>query len=255
MENYSGSLERLEAILFELREKCPWDKKQTIQSLRNLTIEECYELIDAIDRANWKNIEEELGDLLLHILFYILIGTENQQLNKNSVISKISEKLILRHPHVYGTIFVENEDDVKRNWEQLKLKEGKKSVIEGVPLNLPAMIKAVRLQEKAKQVGFEWEHISDVKKKIDEEWKELEQAMEIKNRDEIENEFGDVLFSMVNFARYLKIDPEACLEKTNRKFALRFKLMEQSVQEQNKDMKDMSLEELDKIWNLVKKNN
>ncbi len=253
-DSYSGSYERLEGILAVLRKKCPWDKKQDIHSLRKLTIEETYELADAIDEENWDGIAEELGDILLHIIFYIRLAEEKNHFSRKNVIHGVCKKLVSRHPHIYETTSVNNEEDVKKNWENLKLQEGKKGVLSGVPKSLPAMVKAYRLQEKAKQVGFEWEKAEDVKNKIDEEWEEFYFAMQQQNRLEMEKEFGDVLFSMVNYARYLDIDPEAALEKTNKKFINRFNQMEQRVQQSNGDLSAMSLSELDAIWNDVKKN-
>ena len=251
-ELYSGSYERLEKILAELRTKCPWDKKQTIHTLRRLTIEETYELADAIDAENWNDIAEELGDILLHLIFYIRIAEEKGEFTRASVIKKVCKKLINRHPHIYDTTNVADEEDVKKNWENLKLKEGKKGVLSGVPKSLPAMVKAFRLQEKAKQVGFEWEKAEDVKAKIDEEWQEFEDAKKENDKTEMEKEFGDVLFSMINYARFLDIDPEAALEKTNKKFIARFNKMEAKAMEGSNSLSEMSLAEMDAIWNKVK---
>lgn len=250
---YSQSFERLKKIMNELREQCPWDKKQTIETLRPLSIEELYELTDAITDKNWKGIQEELGDLLLHILFYSRIAEEEKQFNIDDVIEKICNKLVHRHPHIYSNIIVKNEEDVKNNWELLKLKEGKKSVLGGVPKGLPAIVKALRLQEKAKQVGFEWKNISQVKIKLDEELLEFQEAIKTNNQNEIEEEFGDVLFSMINYARFLEIDPENALEKTNKKFQRRFVLVEEQITNQGKTMNECSLEEMDSIWNEIKK--
>ena len=250
---YSGSYERLENILEELRLKCPWDKKQNIHSLRKLTIEETYELVDAIDAEDWQGIKEELGDILLHLMFYIRLAEEKKEFTRSEVIQSISKKLVNRHPHIYDATVVENEEEVKQNWENLKLKEGKKGVLSGVPKSLPAIVKAFRLQEKAKQVGFEWEKAEQVKDKIDEEWNEFEEAYEAKNTVEMEAEFGDVLFSMINYARFLNIDPEAALEKTNKKFISRFNEMENRALKSVDSLTDMSLSELDGIWNEVKK--
>lgn len=249
---YSGSYERLENILEELREKCPWDKKQNIQSLRKLTIEETYELVDAIDQEDWSGIREELGDILLHLVFYIRLAEEKEQFTRQDVIQTISKKLINRHPHIYDRTIVNDEEQVKQNWENLKLKEGKKGVLSGVPKSLPAVVKAFRLQEKAKQVGFEWEKAEDVKAKIDEEWNEFEVALKDNDSIEMEAEFGDVLFSMINYARFLDIDPEAALEKTNKKFIRRFNKMEAKAMESVPSLSNMSLTELDAIWNEVK---
>ena len=248
----SDSFLRLVTIMDELREKCPWDKKQTIQSLRQMTIEETYELADAITDSDWKGIKEELGDLLLHIVFYARIGSEQKQFELTEVINGICEKLIIRHPHIYGDVKVSDAEEVKKNWENLKLKEGKKSVLGGVPGSLPAMVKAMRLQEKAKQVGFEWEHKEQVWEKVEEEIAELKSAIKEDNSDKTEDEFGDVLFSMVNYARFLRIDAENALERTNKKFIHRFTLMEQQALNTGKDLGQMSLQEMDDIWNRIK---
>lgn len=249
----AAQFERLVQIMDDLREKCPWDRKQTIQTLRPMTIEETYELADAITNNDWQNIKEELGDLLLHILFYAKIGTEQNQFTLQQVIEGICNKLIVRHPHIYGDVKVENEEDVKKNWEKIKMKEGKTSVLAGVPPSLPAMVKAARIQEKAKQVGFEWENKEDVWKKVEEEIGELKEAMETGVQDDIEAEFGDILFSMVNYARFLRIDAEGVLERTNKKFISRFTAMERVAKEQGKDLHQMTLTEMDAIWNEVKK--
>jgi len=237
----------------DLREKCPWDKKQTIQSLRQQTIEELYELTDAITEENWKAIKEELGDLLLHIVFYAKIGTEQQQFNINDVINGVCDKLISRHPHIYGDVKVENEEQVKQNWEKLKLKEGKTSVLSGVPLSLPALIKAMRLQEKAKQVGFEWDNKEQVWDKVKEEMMEMEEAVNAGTMNDMEAEFGDVLFSLVNYSRFLKIDAENALERTNKKFIRRFQQMEEIAKTAGKHLDEMTLTEMDELWNNVKK--
>jgi MazG family protein len=244
---------RLVEIMNDLREKCPWDKKQTIQSLRQLTIEETYELADAITENDWKGIKEELGDLLLHILFYSKIGSEEKQFELHEMINGVCEKLISRHPHIYGDIKVDDEEEVKRNWEKLKLKEGKKSVIGGVPKSLPATVKAMRLQEKAKQVGFEWDNKEQVWDKVEEEIAELKQAIAAGNIDETEAEFGDVVFSLINYARFLQVDAENALEKTNKKFIHRFTQMEQQAIQGGKNLREMTLEEMDTIWNSIKK--
>jgi MazG family protein len=266
---------RLVEIMDELREKCPWDKKQTIQSLRQMTIEETYELADAITEKDWKGIKEELGDLLLHIVFYAKIGSEQKQFELDEVINGICEKLISRHPHIYGdpanagqAVKVNDADDVKKNWEKLKIKEGKKSVIEGVPTSLPAMIKAMRLQEKAKQVGFEWDNKEQVWEKVEEEMNELKEAIlslesalrqtqgdsqeKEKLQDNVEDEFGDVVFSLINYARFLQVDAENALERTNKKFIHRFTQMEQQASQSGKNLSDMTLEEMDAIWNIIK---
>jgi len=258
-DKLSGSFLKLVSIMDDLREKCPWDKKQTIQSLRQLTIEETYELADSITEENWNGIKEELGDLLLHILFYARIGREQKQFDLEEVIKSISEKLIFRHPHIYGDpanegqlIKVNDEEDVKRNWENLKLKEGKKSILSGVPKSLPATVKAMRLQEKAKQVGFEWENKDQVWEKVEEEIKELKEVIDTGQQAKVEEEFGDVLFSLINYARFLQVDAENALELTNKKFIHRFTQMEQSALKEGKDLTNMSLEEMDNIWNSVK---
>jgi len=244
---------RLIQIMDELREKCPWDKKQTIQTLRHLTIEETYELADAISAEDWPGIREELGDMLLHIVFYAKIGTEKNEFTLTEVINGVCEKLIARHPHIYGDVKVENEEDVKQNWEKLKLKEGKKSVLGGVPKSLPSMVKAMRLQEKSKQVGFEWDNTSQVWDKVTEELEELNEAVLSGDKDKMEDELGDVFFSLVNFARFLQVDAENALERTNKKFIDRFTRMEIEAARQDKFLHDMSLEEMDALWNKIKK--
>jgi XTP/dITP diphosphohydrolase len=240
----------------ELREKCPWDKKQTIESLRSLTIEETFELADAITEGNFSLIKEELGDLLLHIVFYSKIGSEKAQFELNDVIEGICNKLVHRHPHIYGNVVVNSEEDVKRNWEQLKLKEGKTSVLQGVPRSLPATIKALRLQEKAKQVGFEWDHREQVWDKVQEELGELKEAIALPDKEgrqeKIEEEFGDLVFSLINYARFLKIDPETALERTNKKFIHRFTLLEKEAALAGRSLSDMTLAEMDAIWNQIK---
>jgi uncharacterized protein YabN with tetrapyrrole methylase and pyrophosphatase domain len=283
---------RLVKIMDELREKCPWDKKQTIQSLRQLTIEETYELADAITDNDWKGVKEELGDILLHIVFYAKIGTEQNQFTLEEAINGVCEKLIARHPHIYADVKVNDDDDVKKNWEKLKLKEGKTSVLSGVPKSLPSMVKAMRLQEKAKQVGFEWDTKEQVWEKVEEEIKELQLAIgnlqlavgpdsyreqlavdkaqvsadeQIVNNDEkqkidklsadVEDELGDVFFSLVNFARFLQVDADNALERTNKKFINRFTRMEAEALKDGKHLHDMSLEEMDGIWNRIKKLN
>jgi XTP/dITP diphosphohydrolase len=244
---------RLVKIMDELREKCPWDKKQTIQTLRQLTIEETYELTDAITDGDWKGIKEELGDILLHIVFYAKIGTEQNQFTLDEVINGVCEKLIFRHPHIYGDVVVADEEDVKRNWEKLKIKEGKKSVLSGVPKSLPATVKAMRLQEKAKQVGFEWENKEQVWDKVEEEKAELFEAIESGNKNDMEDELGDVFFSLINFARFLQIDAENALERTNKKFIARFNKMEESASHTGKALAEMSLDEMDALWNIAKR--
>jgi len=236
----------------ELREKCPWDREQTVETLRPMTIEETYELTDAVTEKNWKGIREELGDLLLHILFYSRIAKEQQQFTLEEVIHGIAEKLIVRHPHIYGNVKVDSQEDVKKNWEKLKLKEGKKSILSGVPVSLPATVKALRLQEKARQVGFEWENKEQVWQKVEEETNELHAAVAKGERDKIEDEFGDLVFSLINYARFLRIDPENALERTNKKFIDRFTKMETEALQQSKSLGEMTLEEMDAIWNTIK---
>lgn len=257
MSNLSESFLRLVSIMDELREKCPWDQKQTVESLRHMTIEETYELAEAITDKDWKGIKEELGDLLLHILFYSRIASEQNQFTLEEVINGIAEKLIVRHPHIYpsaktGVVQVNNEEDVKRNWENLKLKEGKKSVLSGVPGALPATVKAIRLQEKARQVGFEWENKDQVWQKVEEEISELHSAVEKDEKDKVEDEFGDLIFSLINYARFLQIDAENALERTNKKFIRRFTKMEAEALKQSKRLDEMTLDEMDAIWNAIK---
>ncbi|MCE2844201.1 MAG: nucleoside triphosphate pyrophosphohydrolase [Chitinophagaceae bacterium] len=251
-EKLAKSFLDLVEIMDTLREKCPWDKKQTIQSLRSNTIEELYELVDAIVEEDWQGIKEELGDILLHVLFYAKIGTEQGHFTLQDSIEGISKKLIHRHPHIYGDVKADDEETVKKNWEQLKLQEGKKSLLEGVPNSLPSMVKAFRIQQKVKQVGFEWENKEQVWDKVEEEIKELQVEIEAKNQDKMEAEFGDVLFSLVNYARFLNIDPETALERTNKKFKYRFELMESYANENGLDLASLSLAEKDAIWNKMK---
>jgi len=251
MEN-NATFDRLLKIMDDLREKCPWDKKQTIQTLRQLTIEETYELADAITDENWQAIREELGDIMLHMVFYAKIGAEQNKFDINDVINGVCEKLIHRHPHIYGDVKVQDEEEVKQNWEKLKLKEGKKSVLGGVPKALPALVKAMRIQEKAKQTGFEWENNGQVMDKIKEELSELEEAIQTGNQDHIEAEFGDVMFSLVNYARFLNVDAENALERTNKKFQRRFQEMETLALQQGRQLNDMSLTEMDALWNEIK---
>lgn len=236
----------------DLREKCPWDRKQTIQSLRQMTIEETYELADSITEGDWRGIKEELGDLLLHIVFYAKIADEQNQFTLDQAINGICDKLIARHPHVYGDIKVRDEEDVKKNWENLKLKEGKKSVLGGVPQSLPSLVKAMRLQEKAKQVGFEWKNKDQVWEKVEEEMSELKSAVASGTQEEAEEELGDVFFSLVNYARFLQLDADHALERTNKKFMRRFTQMEQQALQQGKDLNKMTLPEMDAIWNTIK---
>jgi MazG family protein len=252
-ENLSKAFLRLVNIMDELREKCPWDRKQTIQTLRSLSIEELYELADAIIDEDWPGIKEELGDLFLHLLFYTKIASEQNRFNLEDVLNGISEKLISRHPHIYGNVKVNSEEDVKQNWEKLKLQEGKKSVLSGVPASLPALVKSIRLQEKSKQVGFEWSNSQEVWEKVEEEKEELQEAVLSGDLVHIEEEFGDLMFSMINYARFLRIDAETALERTNRKFIHRFTKMEEAVGLSGRQMTELSLAELDAIWNTVKK--
>jgi MazG family protein len=245
---------RLVTIMDELREQCPWDKEQTIQTLRPLTIEETYELADAITDQNWKGIKEELGDLFLHLVFYARIGSEQQQFSLEEALNGVCDKLIYRHPHIYGDTQVKDGEEVKRNWEKLKMREGKKSVLGGVPVSLPSMVKATRIQDKARQVGFEWENREDVWKKVEEEQEELQEAISSGNQTHIEEEFGDLLFSLINYARFLDVDPEGALEKTNKKFIYRFQWMEEQASLLGKKLQDMTLGEMDQLWNISKTN-
>ncbi len=244
---------RLLDIMDELREKCPWDRKQTLESLRHLTIEEVYELGDAILDNDLEELKKELGDVLLHIVFYAKIGNEKNAFDIADVANSISDKLIERHPHIYGDVVVENEEQVKQNWEQIKLKEGKKSVLEGVPRSLPAMVKANRIQDKVAGVGFDWEEPHQVWQKVQEELTELNEEIEKGNQENIEKEFGDVLFSMINYARFIKVNPENALERTNKKFINRFQYLEQEAKKNGKELSDMSLTEMDEIWEKSKK--
>lgn len=237
----------------ELREQCPWDRKQTMESLRHLTIEETYELGDAILDKDLEGVRGELGDLLLHIFFYAKIGSEKKAFDIADVAHAISEKLINRHPHIYGDIEVANEEEVKQNWEKLKLKEGKKSVLEGVPKSLPAMVKANRIQDKVAGVGFDWEAPHQVFEKLQEELAEFQHEVDKGDKTAMEAEFGDVLFSMINYARFLKIDPESALERTNKKFSKRFQFLEKVAAAQNKSLSEMSLDEMDLIWEQAKR--
>ncbi len=253
MEERLASFGRLLDIMDTLREQCPWDKKQTFESLRHLTIEETYELADAILEKALEEIKKELGDLILHIVFYARLGEEAGTFDIHDVTEAIAEKLISRHPHIYGDVVVNDEEDVKRNWEQLKLKEGKQSILEGVPLSLPAMVKAVRVQEKARGAGFDWNHTEQVWEKVFEEMEELRVEVKAGRVDEMEQEFGDLLFSVINLSRFLEVNPEDALERTNKKFITRFQYMEKKVKEQGRDLKKMTLEEMDEIWNEAKK--
>ena len=243
---------RLLDIMDDLRAKCPWDMKQTLESLRHLTIEETYELGDAILDNDLEEIKKELGDLLLHIVFYSKIGSESNAFDIGDVANAICDKLIHRHPHIYGDVVVADEEEVKRNWEKLKLKEGKKSVLEGVPKSLPALVKASRIQEKVKAVGFDFEEAHQVWDKVQEELNELEVEVKAGNQEKMEAEFGDVLFSMINYARFLKINPEDALERTNKKFIKRFQYLESKATELGKSLSDMTLAEMDIFWEEAK---
>ena len=247
------ALERLLNIMDELREQCPWDKKQTIQTLRHLTIEETYELGDAILDNNLDEVKKELGDLLLHIVFYARIGSETNDFDIGDVANGICNKLIDRHPHIYGDVKVQNEEEVKQNWERLKLKEGKKSVLEGVPKGLPALVKASRIQDKVAGVGFDWEEPEQVWEKLQEELSEFRDEIRAGDQDKTEAEFGDVMFSMINYARFLKVNPEDALERTNKKFIKRFQYLESKAAEMGKPLKDMTLAEMDVFWEEAKK--
>lgn len=236
----------------ELRDQCPWDKKQTIHTLQPQTLEEVYELSETIVNEDWQGLKEELGDMLLHIIFYSKIGSEQQQFTFDDVIEGICNKLINRHPHIYSTVKVTDDNDVKQNWEKIKQQEGKKSILSGIPSGMPALIKALRLQEKTKKVGFEWENTAQVKDKVEEELGELYEAVNQEDQDEMENEMGDVLFALINYARFINVDPERALEKTNRKFIRRFTRVEELAAEQGKTLHDMTLWEMDALWNKVK---
>jgi XTP/dITP diphosphohydrolase len=246
------AFDRLLTIMNELREQCPWDKKQTLESLRHLTIEETYELGDAILDQDLEEIKKELGDLLLHIVFYARIGSEKKAFDIADVANEICDKLIRRHPHIYGDTQVDNAEEVKQNWEAIKLKEGKKSVLEGVPRSLPALVKAGRIQEKVAGAGFDWEQPEQVYEKLEEELGELQSEVLHGKQEKIESEFGDVLFSMVNYARFLNVNPENALERTNKKFSKRFQYLEAKAKEAGKDLQSMSLSEMDTYWEEAK---
>ena len=251
-ESQLQAFDRLLTIMDELRAQCPWDKKQTMQTLRHLTIEETYELGDAILDNDLEEIKKELGDVLLHIVFYAKIGSETKHFDIADVANDICEKLINRHPHIYADVVVENEEEVKQNWEKIKLNEGKKSVLEGVPNGLPALVKANRIQDKVAGVGFDWEKPEQVWEKVQEELEEFQDEVQQGNADAMESEFGDVLFSMVNYARFLNINPENALERTNKKFIKRFQYLENKAKEQGKALKDMTLSEMDVFWEEAK---
>lgn len=253
MDKRLVAFKRILDVMDELREKCPWDKKQTMDTLKPLTIEECYELIDAINEKDDENIKEELGDLLLHIVFYAKIGSEQNKFTITEVINDLCEKLIERHPHIYGDVVVNGEEDVKRNWEQIKMKSKKKdSVLSGVPKGLPALIKSLRIQEKAAKVGFEWEKPEEVWVKVVEEMDELKEAVQSENSHKIGEEFGDLLFALTNYARFVEVDPEDALEQCNRKFIRRFQYIEKQAKTKNLELKSMSLVEMDKLWDEAK---
>jgi XTP/dITP diphosphohydrolase len=252
------AFDRLLTIMDELREQCPWDKKQTMDTLRHLTIEETYELSDAILEKNLPEIKKELGDLMLHMVFYARIASETGDFDVADVLNSICDKLINRHPHIYGDVKVENEEQVKQNWEQIKLKEGNKSVLGGVPQSLPALVKAMRIQEKARGVGFDWEEKSQVWGKVEEEMQEFKELFnaekqEVIDAEKAEAEFGDLLFSLVNYARFINLNPETALERTNKKFIKRFQYLEQKAREADKNLKDMTLAEMDVFWEEAKR--
>lgn len=251
MDKRLVAFKRLLDIMDDLREKCPWDQKQTLESLRNLTIEETYELADAITAENLNEIKGEIGDLLLHMVFYCKIASEKKAFDIDDALNAVCDKLIHRHPHIYGDVVVQDEEEVKKNWEKLKLKEGKKSVLEGVPHSLPALVKATRIQEKAKGIGFEWDNAKDVWKKVKEEIDEFEFELN-NNTDKKEEEFGDLLFSLVNYARFIDLSPESALSKTNQKFITRFQLMEDLIIKDENKIQDMSLKEMDQYWDKAK---
>lgn len=248
MQDKLDAFKRLLIIMDELREQCPWDRKQTMQSLRNLTIEETYELADAILDNDMQEIKEEIGDIMLHMVFYGKIASETGDFDIADSLNAVCDKLINRHPHIYGDVEVADEEEVKKNWEQLKLKEGKKSVLSGVPKSLPAMVKAYRMQDKTAQVGFEWEHADQVWEKVEEEIQEFKEVVD-KDQGKMEDEFGDIMFSLINYARFKGIDPETALEKVNRKFKSRFEYIEDKA---TKPLTDMSLEEMDALWDEAK---
>ena len=252
MKSKKKAFERMLTIMDELREQCPWDKKQTMDSLRYLTIEELYELSDAILDKDISEIKKELGDLLLHIVFYARIASETNDFDISDVINGVCDKLVHRHPHIYGDVKVKDEKEVKKNWEKLKLKEGKKSVLEGVPKSLPAMVKAFRIQEKVRGVGFDWDNKSQIWEKVLEEIQELKVEVENKDLGKIESEFGDVLFALINYARFIEVNPIDALERTNKRFIKRFQIMESKLKEEGKDLSDMNLEEMEKYWQWAK---
>lgn len=252
MQNKLQAFERLLTIMDDLREKCPWDKKQTIETLRHLTIEETYELADAILDENMDDIKEEIGDIMLHMVFYSKIASETDDFDIADALNAVCDKLVERHPHIYGNVVAETEEEVKRNWEKIKLKSGKKSVLEGVPKSLPALVKASRIQEKARGIGFDWDNKDQVWEKVQEEIQELKVEIE-SDSNKIEDEFGDVLFSLINYARFIGVNPESALEKTNKKFIKRFQYLEEESKKDGKDLSQMSLDEMDMYWEQAKK--
>jgi XTP/dITP diphosphohydrolase len=252
MDNKLKAFQRLLVIMDELREQCPWDKKQTMESLRHLTIEETYELCDAILKSDQEEIKGELGDLMLHLVFYSKIASEANDFDIADVLNTVCEKLIGRHPHIYGDVIAETEKEVKANWEKIKLKEGRKSVLEGVPNSLPSLVKAIRIQDKVKGLGFDWDNAEQVWQKVQEELQEYKEEEEKNDREKMEEEFGDVLFSLVNYARFVGINPEDALEKTNQKFMKRFTKMENIMTQENKNIGDLKLPEMDLYWEKAK---
>ncbi|NOQ74977.1 MAG: nucleoside triphosphate pyrophosphohydrolase [Crocinitomix sp.] len=255
MNHKLKAFERLLNIMDELREKCPWDKKQTLESLRHLTIEETYELADAITAGDMAELKGEIGDLMLHMVFYSKIASETGDFDISDVLNAICDKLVYRHPHIYGDVEVQDEEEVKANWERLKLKEGRKSVLEGVPKSLPAVVKATRIQDKVKGIGFEWENKTQVWDKVEEEIAELKVEVEAGNKEKMEEEFGDVLFSMINYARWIGVNPEDALAKTNRKFINRFQWMEIETKKDGKELSEMNLADMDIYWEKSKSHN
>ena len=253
MEKKAEAFIRLITIMDELREQCPWDKKQTMDSLRYLTIEELYELSDAILDRDMSEIKKELGDILLHIVFYSRIASETNEFDISDVINSVCDKLIHRHPHIYGDVNVEDEIEVKKNWEKLKMKEGKKSVLEGVPKSLPAIVKSFRIQEKVRGIGFDWDNKTQVWDKVLEELEELKVEVEKGDKNRIESEFGDVLFALTNYSRFIDVNPEDALERTNKRFIKRFQIMENEIKEKGLDLSDMSLSQMDVYWEKAKK--
>lgn len=251
-ENQLKAINRLLDIMDDLRAKCPWDQKQTFETLRHLTIEETYELGDAVLDNDLNEIKKELGDLLLHIVFYAKIGSEQNAFDMADIANAISDKLVIRHPHIYSDVKVENADDVAQNWEQIKLKEGKKSVLEGVPKSLPALVKALRIQDKVAGIGFDWENRDQVWEKVQEELTELQVEVQNNNQERKESEFGDVLFALINYARFIHVNPENALENTNKKFIKRFQLMEINITQDGKKIHEMKMQELDVYWNDTK---